>query len=330
MGTGSKLVMYAGTFAGVGSWFFCSIGMMIFNKFAVKKFPVECTLVALQMLVTVVFVAVVTFKTIIIGNFKDVLRWSMVVPFFTGMLLTSILALKYAPMSLVVVFRVLSPLVSLVIERLYPDPLRVDAKMLLAMATMVLGAGLYTTGLKKGGGSLNGIGWVFLNIFFAVGDRLLQRLMLAKDQAPVDISKTGLTLLNNLEGLIPLIVVMAIKNEFEEIPGAFANLDKMGTVCVTLSCIVGIGISYTGIWAQSLISATSFLVLVNVNKFVIIFIEAFGLGTKKLTALQIVGACITILGGVGYGKAREWIEDEARESRSGKANETTSLISTKA
>merc|ERR1719284_1021660 len=121
---------------------------------------------------------------------------------------------------------------------------------------------------------------------------------------------------------------MAIKNEFEEIPGAFANLDTMGTVCVTLSCIVGI--SYTGIWAQSLISATSFLVLVNVNKFVIIFIEAFGLGTKKLTALQIVGACITILGGVLYGKAREWIEDEARESRSGKANETTSLISTKA
>merc|ERR1719387_984331 len=123
---------------------------------------------------------------------------------------------------------------------------------------------------------------------------------------------------------------MALKNEFAEIPGAFANLDKMGALWLVLSCVVGIGISYTGIWAQSLISATSFLVLVNVNKFVIIFIEAFGLGTKKLTALQIVGACITILGGVGYGKAREWIEDEARESRSGKANETTSLISTKA
>merc|ERR1719387_2391142 len=103
---------------------------------------------------------------------------------------------------------------------------------------------------------------------------------------------------------------MALKNEFAEIPGAFANLDKMGALWVTLSCVVGIAISYTGIWAQSLISATSFLVLVNANKFVIIFIEAFCLKTKSLTAIQVVGACVTILGGVLYGKAREQIEAE--------------------
>merc|ERR1740120_419198 len=184
--------------------------------------------------------------------------------------------------------------------------------MLGSIFTMVLGAGLYTSAMNKSG--MSGIGWVFLNIFFAVGDRLLQRLMLAKDQNPVDISKTGITLLNNLEGMVPLIVVMAIKSEFSEIPEAVQTLSAAGYVWVILSCVVGVGISYTGIWAQGLISATSFLVLVNANKFVIIFIEAFCLKTKSLTAIQVVGACVTILGGVLYGKAREAIEAEHKST----------------
>jgi len=294
----------------VGSWMVCSIGMMLFNKFAIKAFPVECTLVALQMLVSVLAMVVFCFRSIKIGSAWDVLRWTMVAPFFTGMLLSSILALKFAPMSLVVVFRTLSPMLSLLIERMYPDPLRISWPMLTSIFTMAIGAGLYTSAMSKSG--MGGIGWVFLNIFFAVGDRLLQRLMLAKDQNPVDISKTGITLLNNLEGMLPLVVVMAIKHEFSEIPEALQNLSAMGYVWVTLSCVVGIAISYTGIWAQSLISATSFLVLVNANKFVIIFIEAFCLKTKSLTAIQVVGACITILGGVMYGKAREAIEAEEK------------------
>jgi len=297
----------------VSSWMVCSIGMMLFNKFAIKAFPVECTLVALQMLVSALAMVVFCFKSIKIGSFYDVLRWTMVVPFFTGMLLSSILALKFAPMSLVVVFRTLSPMASLLIERMYPDPLRISIPMLGSIATMVFGAGLYTSAMNRSG--FGGIGWVFLNIFFAVGDRLLQRLMLAKDQSPVDISKTGITLLNNLEGMLPLLVVMGIKNEFAEIPAATAALTSTGIVWVVLSCLVGIAISYTGIWAQSMISATSFLVLVNANKFVIIFIEAFCLKTKSLTPIQVMGACVTILGGVLYGKARERIEAEAKEKR---------------
>merc|ERR1719356_2436677 len=300
----------------------CSIGMMLFNKFAIKAFPVECTLVALQMGVTVLAMGLFCFRSIKIGSFHDVLRWSMVVPFFTGMLLSSILALKFAPMSLVVVFRTLSPLASLLIERFYPDPLRISPYMIGSIATMVLGAGLYTSAMKKSG--LEGIGWVFLNIFFAVGDRLLQRLMLAKDQSPVDISKTGITLLNNLEGMVPLVVVMGIKNEFAEIPEAVAGLSAAGVVWVILSCLVGGAISYTGIWAQSMISATSFLVLVNANKFVIIFIEAFCLKSKTLTPIQIFGACVTIVGGVLYGKAREQIEAEIKAKR-----ETQPLVAKK-
>ncbi|CAE8686180.1 unnamed protein product [Polarella glacialis] len=189
----------------VGSWMICSVGMMIFNKGAIGVFPLECTLTGLQMAFTVLAMLVFCFRSIHIGSARDVLRWSLVAPFFTGMLLTSILALKNAPMTLVIVFRSLSPVLALAIERFYPNPLAITPAMLWAIAVMIAGTGLYASTMERD--SFVGIQWVLLNMVFAVGDRLLQRLMLAKDQHPVDISKTGVTLLNNALGMLPLLVM---------------------------------------------------------------------------------------------------------------------------
>lgn len=296
---------------GISVWMVCSIGMLLFNKMAITVFPVECSLVALQMSTTVIVMLVFCWSSLHVGSKRDVLRWMLVVPFFTGMLLTSILALKAAPMSLVVTFRAISPLVSLGVERFYPNPLRVTKEMVLSLAMMIVGVGFYTAGLDKT--HIEGIGWVLLNNFFAIGDRLLQRYMLARDQNPVDISKTGVTLLNNLLGMMPLLLIAFVRNEFAEVPAAVAHLDTKGAAIVAASCIVGVGISYAGIWVQSLISATSFLVLVNANKFVIIFLEAFIMHTKHIETVQIVGASTAILGGVAYGLARQAAEASEAE-----------------
>jgi hypothetical protein len=156
------------------------------------------------------------------------------------------------------------------------------------------------------------IGWLALNNFFAIGDRLLQRLMLAKDQDPVDISKTGVTLLNNSLGMVPLAVVAYFTGEFKDLGPAVSKMDHMGMCWVFTSCVVGVGISYCGIWAQSLISATSFLVLVNANKFFIIFLETFVMGTKSMTPIQVLGATIAVLAAAAYGEARSQAESEKR------------------
>jgi len=179
-----------------------------------------------------------------------------------------------------------------------------------SIGVMLLGTALYTFQMPNT--EWTGVQWVLLNNFFAIGDRLLQRLMLAKDQNPVDISKTAVSLLNNLEGLVPLLIVAWCKHEFSATPAAIDALTPSGWFYVISSCFVGTGISYTGIWAQSLISATSFLVLVNTNKFLIIFIEAFVLKHKVVTYLQGLGAIITVCAGVLYGKAREAIEEEEK------------------
>ena len=54
--------------------------MVLFNTFAIKVFPVECTLVALQLLVTVVGMSIFCFNFIKIDSFYDILGWAMVVP----------------------------------------------------------------------------------------------------------------------------------------------------------------------------------------------------------------------------------------------------------
>ena len=66
-----------------------------------------------------------------------------------GMLLTSILALKTAPMSLVIVLRNTSPLGTLVIERFYPEPLRISSFMLGSIFLMIAGGVTWATCWEK-------------------------------------------------------------------------------------------------------------------------------------------------------------------------------------
>lgn len=308
--------------AGVGSWVVCSVGMLIFNKEAVTIFPLEATLVLIQLVFTASFM-LLFWNSLHIGSTKDLMRWMVVVPFFSGMLLTSMFALSKASMTTVVTFRAVSPLVSMAVERFYPNPLRITAKMVCCICVMIMGAVTYARAM--GSSEYTALGWLLLNNFFAIGDRLLQRLMLAKDQNPVDISKTAITLINNAAGAIPIGIAAYFHGEFAALPSTLASLSHAHWFILLASCLVSVGISYTGIWAQSLITATTFLVLVNANKFFIIFLEAFVLKTKSLSAIQVAGAAVVILASAAYGKAREEAEAESKDESLPIAPKTTKV-----
>lgn len=296
--------------SGVGCWVVCSIGMLVFNKLAVTVLPLQCTLVGLQLAFTALAMVACCWSSLHVGSSKDLLRWLVVVPFFTGMILTSMFALSSASMTTVVTFRAISPLIAMAIEQFYPNPVRVTSKVVACIVLMIVGALVYARAMPPS--DHGAIGWLLVNNVFAIGDRLLQRLMLAKDQSPVDISKTGITLINNAAGFFVILVAGCFHQEIPAIPQAFAGMSHMDIFWVFASCVVSVGISYTGIWAQSLVTATSFLVLVNANKFFIIFLEAFVMHTKQLTPTQIAGACIAILASAAYGKAREHAELESK------------------
>jgi hypothetical protein len=311
------VVAKAETYIGIMSWMTCSIGMMVLNKRAIQAFPVPCTLVGIQFLFTALVVIVVAGKSIHIGSRKDLIRWCRAIPFFTaGMILSSVLALKEAPLTLVITMRVLSPLMSLPIEMCFPNPIKLSGPMIISLVVSLIGMGIYISIMDFNEGNLAGIGWTLANNGFAVVDRLLQRLMLAKDQDPVDISTAGATLLNNTLGIIPLLCGGLLSGEFSQVPEAVRSLDSVKLFWVLSSCFVGAGISYTGVWVTSLISATSFLVLINANKFFIIFLEVGVMKSKELSFWQAIGAAISILAGIAYGKARDAVHSVEKEEGS--------------
>ncbi|CAK9080788.1 GDP-mannose transporter GONST4 [Durusdinium trenchii] len=123
----------------------------------------------------------------------------------------------------------------------------------------------------------------------------------------------GCSLINNAMGLLPLLATAYITGdgEFEEAPNQLALLSSQELIFMGISCVVavprteagcfdgpeGAAISYANIWCQSLISATSMLILVNLTRFLVILLDATLLHTDRLSTLQLLGALITVLGG---------------------------------
>jgi drug/metabolite transporter (DMT)-like permease len=307
---------YANMMMSTVSFTICSMGMMVFNKLAIRSCPLACSLVALQMGFTALVMLTVFWKTLHIGSVTDALKWCRVVPFFVGMLLTSMFALKNAPMSLVITFRALTPLFTLGVEGMLPSPPRPGHKTMFSLIVMVAGASLYARDLGKPGeasASWRAVGWILLNTGLACTERVLQRLMLSKEQTPVDVSKTAASLLNNLVGMVPMIAIAFATGEHTQIHGVIAGMSHFDYLWVFLSCMVGVGISFTAIWAQSIISATSMLVLTNANKFVVILVELFLIPeAHQISRVQLLGAITAIMATVLYAKSREAEDAEAK------------------
>ena len=81
------------------------------------------------------------------------------------------------------------------------------------------------------------------------------------------------------------------------------DLGASDLALLLMSCVNAVGISYAGINAQGYVSATTFMVLSNLNKFVVV---AFGmLVLSEAHSWQaVVGVCVALSGGVWYARAR--------------------------
>ena len=75
-----------------------------------------------------------------------------------------------------------------------------------------------------------------------------------------------------------------------------------------LSCMTGVAIGWAGVNAQSYLTATSFMVLGNVNKFIVIGVGMFFMHESS-TWQAIVGCFIAISGGALYGLARNRLNE---------------------
>lgn len=277
----------------------CSAGMSVFNKLAVRAMPLPITLVCVQMAFTLLSLA---FKRndIHIGSMSDALRWGLTVPMLFGaMLVSSMIAMELNTLGTIVVFRNIAPIITLFIERMFRIPMQVSLETIAALLSIIAGVVLYH--FQSIGLTPMGFAAICLNMAFAVLERLMQRHLMA--QAPVDISKPGMMLLNNACGLLPCAVLVLLYGEPARWADVFGAMTPGGWALVLVSCVNGLAISYAGLKVQQMVTATSFMVLTNVNKFIVIIFGVVVLH-DHVTLVSALGVVLAMGGGLWYGKAR--------------------------
>lgn len=308
----------------------CSAGMLVINKLVLRRFTgLPITVVMVQMAFTALCL-VVTPCGVHFGSMRDVLRWSLTIPFlFTLMLASSMLALDHASMGAIIVVRNVAPIVTMVVERLFQERIDISVGVLLSLVVVVGGVALYTShdvqfsslgtwhpdptarvcllATAERSPRLHpmvrpcaGMAWMGLNMVSAVLERLLQRKMIAVE--PIDVSKGGMMLLNNAFALVPMGALCYYFGEHHR--WAILRVGSGADYALLIaSCVNAVGISYSGINAQGYVSATTFMVLSNLNKFVVV---GFGmLVLREASSWQAVtGVTLALLGGVWYARAR--------------------------
>lgn len=294
----------------VSFYMFSSAGMIIFNKLVLREVHLPIALCILQMLFTCAVLCVVPNlrATIHFGSRRDALRWARVIPpLFAIMLASSMVSLKHATMGAVVVVRNIAPLPSLAIEALSGERLQVDVQSVLALLSAVASVILYSR--NDIAFSMYGLMWMLVNMIAAVIERVLQRRMIAVE--PIDVSKSGMMILNNGLGALLLLLLLPPFGELEQLP-VLLKLTPRQNALLLLSCVGGMSISYAGLHCQKYVTATAMLVLNNSCKFSVI---AFGMvyfqEAKSIAA--IVGCFAAIGSGLWYARARSQLAAEASE-----------------
>jgi len=286
----------------------CSAGMMIVNKLVLRVLPLPFTVIMIQMGFTVVALC---FAPCLLhfGSRRDVLRWACTIPWlFAAMLATSMLALSHASMGAIVVIRNVAPLISIGIEGSFTqEKILLDRWTLVSLLTIIAGVLLYFP--KDLSFSPLGMMYMLVNMTFAVVERILQRKMIAV--SPIDVSKYGMMMLNNAVSLLPIGVMLAAAGEWHKWH-KLRNLSGTSCALLVASCVNAVAISWAGINCQAYVTATSFLVLSNVNKFIVI---GFGIAMlhESKSPQAILGCCVALGGGVWYGRARSRLASASKE-----------------
>jgi drug/metabolite transporter (DMT)-like permease len=286
----------------------CSCSMLPVNKIVVRAFAEQAiSVVGVQMALAALSVSPFP-ETFRWGNTHDVIRWSTTIPwFFVGMLMTSMLGLKYNSLGATTVVRNASPFVMIPLERVINnEPQLFDWQVIAALGTTLTGVVLYM--LEDVEFSLIGVFLIVLNTVLAICDRVFQRRLIAAK--PVDIPKLGMVFLNNAVGLVPLIPTAILFGD----PWTYSRmpLDYASWSLLVSSAMLGTIMGWSSINAQQYVSATAHMVMTNINKFLVI---GFGIAfrNESRTMGAIIGCTMAILGGCWFAIAKATLSSRLKD-----------------
>jgi len=320
----------AKTVAACALFMVTSATMLVVNKRVVTHFHTPMLVVLVQNSFAVMVCVTYWYKTLHYGSRADALRFAKAVPiFYACMLCTSAVAQQYASLGMQIVIRNLGPLLSFPIERCFNEPLQQDAWTWASLLTVLLGVCLYVDeslaltpyevkhAKRQDPDHLAaGILLMVANMLFAIVERLYQRKLLAI--TPVDVSKTGMILLNNAVSLIPIsALIYPIDFRTQEYGTSYwhaPNCEWYDYVLLAVSALCGVAIGWTSLNAQQYVSATTMLLITNLNKVVVIVYGMIFLPEPD-GPFAICGVLVAMGGGVWYALARQNLAKKSKAEK---------------
>mmetsp|Transcript_2245 Transcript_2245/g.3581 ORF Transcript_2245/g.3581 Transcript_2245/m.3581 type:complete len:369 (-) Transcript_2245:502-1608(-) len=285
-----------GVFTTCTAYISSCIGMSCFQKMAIMAFPRRNVLICIQASFVLVFLLSLRWKQIHLGPYSDFLRFLPICLCFTLMLMASMLAYQFCTLGTIVVIGALCPLLTLPVEMFAfkENPLIVTKHTVGSMVITVVGVAMYGMFQGKLRGQLIGIsamvGKTIINVYY----QTRMRYLMVED--PVDINDEGMMLYNNGIALIATMITVFVLSEHEGLTSDAQDLSQKEWSWVLGSCVCCYAISYFSFRCQRLVSATSFHILGNVAKIVVVLFgwvvlqESYNLKSAFAVAIALIGA----------------------------------------
>ena len=279
---------------------FSSVVMVLGNKKAVMALPMPCVLVIVQAVGTVLLLAALPYcRRAMVGvSVATAVSWLPIAGVFSFMLLSSLKSFQHSGVATVLIFRNIGAIVSTLVE-VATGKGGTSVGVLASEAVIVVGATMYGQGAVDF--SWLGLQWIMLNVCGQVAYGVTLTSKMASDDAVKKLTKFDMSLLNNTLCL-PMIAAVALY-EGETLEGAkaaFSAMDAQGWGFVALTCATGFLISTSGFGLQKLVSASTFIVVNNLAKFINILLGVVLLGERVNGAVGLGGCLVALLGGCWY------------------------------
>jgi len=299
------------------TWASTSIGMTVLNKTLVTVLRAPAMVSGFQMVMAVIMIGAYIMKdTSILHQVtsKQLMTWMVVPILFSAILCSAAFSYQFISLSLQTVVRNTAPLVVLPIETLVmPAGKRPIVTQASLYAFAMMFAGAITYGRSIDTFSVIGVTAAVINMIIAVCDRITQRRLLTMECS--GLPSIVCAIVNNFFGLIPTLGLMYGTHEIAAAEQNDQWQNPRIHVLLVLSGIIGVGICYVGFECQRMISATSFFVLQNATKVIIVLIGVSVFGDPISSNWIVLGLTLSFAGSMVYGKSQMDVKsDQERKS----------------
>jgi GDP-mannose transporter len=318
--------------------------LTLVNKVAIQMFPHGCLLIMIQNAMTILLLLLTTacctgtFGKLARPSMAQLARWSPLSCLFVLMLLSSLMALKHISAVSLVVLRNLTTIVVAMGER-YILGARFSRPAVATLWGMLFGAAIY--GASDLLFDAKGYAWLLTNIVASSTYQIYVKA-LAKDES---LSPLDMSFISNVISVPVLAVCSVLLREMasrESVALALASLVRPATVGVVFaSGFLGYALSTSAFLLNTLVSATTIMVINNANKFAVILLSEMFM-ERSLGIMSTAGTLIVLyfaymysstpkpsnIAAPGSGKAGTAAPadaDDANGSTAGASTKTTSL-----